>query len=110
MKVLMTLNASRHRMPLAGIVTGNRDQAPICSTPHGSASLGFVTSRHTGYPRGQPKHSVDPGRHDVPNASLTWPTHQRKAYEPSLNFEPGCIKVVDTFRTILAAKHGPFRA
>jgi len=24
--------------------------------------------------------------------------NDNKAYEPSLNFEPGCIKVVDTFR------------
>jgi hypothetical protein len=73
MKVPLTLNASQHRMPLAGIVTANRDQAPICSTPHGPASLGFVTSRLTGYPRGQPKHSVDQGRHDVPKTRLTWP-------------------------------------
>jgi len=38
-----------------------------------AASLGFVTSRQTGDPRGQPRHSIDPGRHDVPNARLTRP-------------------------------------
>jgi hypothetical protein len=26
--------------------------------------------------------------------------NDNKAYEPSLNFEPGCIKVVDTFRDV----------
>src|SRR5271170_39286 len=27
--------------------------------------------------------------------------NDNKAYEPSLNFEPGCIKVVDTFRIVV---------
>jgi hypothetical protein len=43
MKILMTLSTSQRRVPLAGIVTGNHNQAAICFTPHGSASLGFVT-------------------------------------------------------------------
>src|SRR4249920_2433800 len=58
MKPLLTSNASRHRVPLAGIVTGNRNSAPICSSPHGSASLDLVTSRQTGYPYGSPRLSI----------------------------------------------------
>jgi len=62
-------------------------------------SIGFRYVTPNGLPMRQCRSSIDPNRHHVPeNTPDTAQLNGGKAYEPSLNSEPGCIKVVDTFR------------
>ena len=98
---LTALKSLQCLVPPQGCVPGDSAPPALCATSLGRRPLASVTSRYPGLARR--RRNLQPASHDwtLPNTPTSHHrNYQDEAIQPSLNSEPGCIKVVDTFRPV----------